>query len=202
MTQEEKDQLAELIETMSKQLDQRERIVHAQAKRAQGLSRARKAKEDARHKRQQSWMKFIGAAGVVMSLVMLAFILSIWFDMNEMRRQMVAMGGYMENMIAMTDDMRQMRTSMSQMNDSMGSMKTNFETMTGDMGTVRQVMSDMGDKMTPSVVSMSRDMAEMNQSVKGMNYDTSVMRTGVYRMSRDTDAMGQPFRAMDDFIPW
>ena len=49
---------------------------------------------------------------------------------------------------------------------------------------------------------MQRDVNRMTNTMSYMQQDTHWMRNGVGSMARDTGAMGQPFRAMDFFLPY
>lgn len=193
MSQESSKELVqELISTMNAQLEQRERIARKQQQRVAAINRARhhdaqKAVETeaAKNKRNKHWNILTGIGATVLGVIMMAFILSIWKDMNVMRESMQDMRVYMQSM---SGDMGSMKTDMHAMNTSMGSMKDDFSV-------VRVVMTDMQENMTPSVVRMSQDVARMSHNVQGMHW-------GVTRMASDTDAMSEPFRAMNDFIPW
>lgn len=209
MTSNEKQLLANLIESMNQQLDQRERISKAQAKRSQNLIRARREKNAAENERDKKRIILVGIAAAILGVIMLNFIFAIWKDMDVMREKMIVMGDqmivmnkYMQYMEGMAGDINKMRPAMVDMNASIQTMDHNFQSVTNNMGSIETVMVDMQQRMTPGVVSMSYDMAEMNQSVRNMNADTAVMRTGVSRMASDTGVMMQPFRTINRFNPW
>lgn len=208
------EKLAAVLEAINQQLEERDRQTRKYLDLTRQINRGRYQKEKEAHKRNREFSIAAGVVGAILGIVMLAFIFSIWSDMDRMADNMDAMSVSMQQMQAsmknmdsahmksMSEDMLAMKTAMVDMNQSMKTMSGNFQIITDKMGTIERVMDDMGQRMTPGVVSMSQDMSEMNQSVKNMNYDTGMMRTGVNHMANDTGAMSHPFRFMNGFTPW
>lgn len=152
-----------------------------------------------------------GLAAIVVGIWVFSLIWHMVDDMNHMAVYMQNMGASEADtpvagskkleksyMHAMSDDMQSMRKDMGAMNVAMTEMRQDMHAMQGDIGTMNTSMSTMNDAM----VLMSHDMHTMNQNVGGMAQSVGGMNYNVSRMARDTDIMKEPFRVMDDFIPW
>ena len=165
-------------------------------------------REKLEKRKSQRTIGFLVLIGIIAFMVgghMFTVIHTMEDDMTNMSKQMTDMSLYMNSM----------HENMASMNASMGTMNTNMASMSGDMRVMRTAMvpmaqnvavmsanmTEMNDTMK-SVPAMQRDVHRMTNTMNYMQQDTHWMRNGVGSMARDTGAMGQPFRAMDFFLPY